>query len=275
LSFAEGHTLREVEKLLGLSRSMVRGLILAGFVTPSRGQRGEYRFNFQDLVLLRAARGLVDAKVSNARILRSLRRLRSQLPDSVPLSGLRVEAVGDSVVVVDGDSQWQPDNGQYVIRFQVEAPKGRLAFLDAPTSLPPMAADDLFAQAVALESSDPEAACAAYRSILSIESRHDAPYINLGRLLHSLGDYAAAEATYLAGLAKAGPSGVLLFNLGVLLEDMDRPGEAADRYREALKESPDLLDAHYNLAALCQASGLTQEAFRHLSAFRKLGGKFE
>src|SRR5215218_7203257 len=111
---------------------MLRGLIDAGFVSPARGKRREYRFNFQDLVVLRTARALSDAKLPNTRILRSLRRLRAQLPETMPMSGLRVEAIGDSVVVIDGKTQWQPDNGQYVLRLQIEAPGGRLAFLDVP-----------------------------------------------------------------------------------------------------------------------------------------------
>ena len=46
----------------------------------------------------------------------------------------------------------------------------------------------------------------------------------------------------------------------------------ADAYRAALVEAPDLRDAHYNLALLCEAAGLKQEAIRHLSAYRKLSG---
>jgi hypothetical protein len=103
----EGYSLREVGKLLGLSRSIVCGLIDAGFVSPTRGRRREYRFTFPDLVVLRAAQGLSDAKIPPARILRSLRRLRAQLPQQVPLAGLRIEAVGDAVVVSEGEAQWR------------------------------------------------------------------------------------------------------------------------------------------------------------------------
>jgi hypothetical protein len=124
----EGYSLREVGKLLGLPRSVVNGLIEAGFVSPARGRRREYRFSFHDLVLLRAAQGLAEAKIPSSRILRSLRRLRTQLPDEMPMAGLRIEAVGDSVVVTEGDAQWQPDSGQYVLKFQVASPGGRLAF---------------------------------------------------------------------------------------------------------------------------------------------------
>ena len=116
----QGYSLREVGKLLGLSRPIISGLIEAGFVTPTRGLRGEFRFTFQDLVLLRAAQGLSQARVPPSRILRALKRLREQLPESVPLTGLRIEAMGESIVVSEGASQWQPEDGQYVLRFAVE-----------------------------------------------------------------------------------------------------------------------------------------------------------
>ena len=46
--------------------------------------------------------------------------------------------------------------------------------------------------------------------------------------------------------------------------------EAREAYRAALRDAPDLADAHYNLALLCESEGLRKEALRHLSAFRKL-----
>ena len=272
---AEGHSLREVGTLLGLTRSMLRGLIDAGFVSPARGRRHEYRFSFQDLVVLRAARALSAAKLPTVRILRSLRRLRAQLPDTIPLSGLRVEAMGDSVVVVDGNTQWQPDDGQYVLRFQVESPGGRLAFRDRPSLPQSRSEEELFEDANAAETASPEAACALYRRIIAMDETYSAAYTNLGRLFHLQGQMADAESTYADGLARGGPDGILLFNLAVLLEDFGRPLEAAKMYRAALAETPDLMDAHYNLAILCQASGSKQEAFRHLSAYRKLGGKLD
>jgi tetratricopeptide (TPR) repeat protein len=67
-----------------------------------------------------------------------------------------------------------------------------------------------------------------------------------------------------------GADGTLLFNLAILVEDLKRPAEAADLYRAALEETPDLPDAHYNLALLCEAAGERQEAIRHLAAYRKL-----
>jgi tetratricopeptide (TPR) repeat protein len=267
---SDGYSLRDVGKLLGLPRSIICGLIDAGFVAPARGRRREYRFSFQDLVVLRAAQALVEAKLPTTRILRSLRRLRTQIPAQIPLSGLRVEAVGDAVVVKEGAAQWQTHDGQYVLRFHVESPGGRLAFLDLPSPSSSLSDDDLFEQAIELEETNAVAACDLYRQAIAVNPAHAGAYTNLGRLLHVRKLLAESEAAYRQGLAACGRDPTLLFNLGILLEDLDRGSEAADMYRAALGESPDLPEAHYNLALLCEAAGLEQEAIRHLSAYRKL-----
>lgn len=267
---ADGYSLREVGELLGLSRSIVKRLIDAGFVSPSRGPRREFRFTFHDLVVLRAAKALSDARISPSRILRALKRLRAQLPAAMPLSGLRIEAVGDTVVVSEGRSQWQPDDGQYILRFDVALPRGKLAFIDPEEPATVESDDEWFTRGCALESNDAEAARAAYRRAIDANVMHLGAYINLGRSLHESGRLRDAEAVYRLALGHCGSDGALLFNLAVLLEDLDRSDEAIRAYRGALDDTPDLADAHYNLALLCEAQGLRQEAVRHLSAFRKL-----
>ena len=267
---ADGYSLSDVGRLLGLSRSVIYGLIDAGFVAPTRGRRREYRFTFHDLVLLRAAQGLTQAKIPRTRILRSLRRLRAQLPEEVPLTGLRIEAVGDAVVVSEGEQQWQPDSGQYVLQFQVASPQGRLSFMSATDTPDAASADTWFERAISLEASSADDACEAYRRALALDDRLCDAYVNLGRLLHERRRLSDAEAVYRDGIARCGRDATLLFNLGVLQEDLDRAHDAADSYRAALASAPDLADAHFNLARLCEAHGSPQEAVRHWSAFRKL-----
>ena len=85
---------RRVQAMLGLSRSVVAGLIAAGFVAPTRGARNEWRFTFRDLMLLRTAHGLQAANIPPRRILRALARLKATLPAELPLTGLRISAIG-------------------------------------------------------------------------------------------------------------------------------------------------------------------------------------
>ena len=267
---SEGYSVRDVTRLLGLSRSIVSGFVDAGIVSPRRGPRGEYRFSFPDLVVLRTAQALKAAQLPPARIVRSLRKLRAKLPPAVPLTGLRVEAVGDAVVVTEGDAQWQPDDGQYVLRFAVQSTPRGVAFFETPKGRAKEAVQDWFGRALALEGHDPAGACAAYRSALAADPQHLDAYINLGLCLHNGGRVEEALAVYREGLAQCGPDGTLLYNLAVALEDSARVDEALEAYRAAVAAAPDMADAHYNLALLCQQRGLGQEALRHLSAYRRL-----
>jgi tetratricopeptide (TPR) repeat protein len=269
-SLSSRYSLREVGKLLGLSRSVVSGLIDAGFVTPTRGRRREYRFTFADLVVLRAAQALSEARIPAARILRSLRRLRAQLPEEMPLAGLRIEALGDAVVVSEGRTQWRPDSGQYLLQFEVASPGGQVAFFQPAKPRSAAAEIDWFQRGADLEATQPEAACEAYRRALANDPRHCDAYVNLGRLLHERRRLKEAERVYGDGLDHCGADATLLFNLGVLHEDQGLPQAAVQSYRAALDAAPDLADAHFNLARLCANQGLQKEALRHWSAFRKL-----
>lgn len=267
---ADGYSLREVVKLLGVSRSVVCGLVDAGFVSPARGPRRELRFTFRDLVVLRAAQGLSQARIPPARIVRSLKRLRERLSEAMPLAGLRIEAVGDDVVVSEGDAQWRPEDGQYMLQFGVAAPGGRLVFL-GPSPVP-AANEDWFERAVSIEPSDPDAACAAYRRAIEADRDHRDAYVNLGRLLHERGRHGEAVLVYRQAIDRFRDDAMLRFNLAVLQEDVGESEAAIASYRAALALAPDLADAHFNLARLFEASGQQRDALRHWSAFRKLTG---
>ena len=117
---------RDVEKLLRLPRSAIHGLIKAGFVSPRRGPRKAYLFSFQDLIVLRTAQTLAAANVPAKRIAKSLKELRRQIPDTMPLSGLAISAVGDRVVVKEGANRYHVESGQYVLSFDGDPTAGRI-----------------------------------------------------------------------------------------------------------------------------------------------------
>src|SRR5258708_28415348 len=121
-----GYAAREVAKMLGLSVGQVRAYVRAGFLEPLRGPRGELRFSFQDLVLLRTAQGLVSARIPPRRGRRALRRLKEQPPAGRPPPGVRIRAEGDRIVVGGGRASWSPESGQGLFDFRAPQP-GRQA----------------------------------------------------------------------------------------------------------------------------------------------------
>ena len=224
---------REVEKLLRLPRSTIRALIEAGFVSPARGPRNAWRFSFQDLIVLRTAQALAAAKVPGKRITRSLKELRRHLPGTMPLSGLSIGAVGERVVVKEGASRWQAESGQYLLVFEGDPAAGALKIIEP--------------QKASLEED-----------------------IDRGYDLHQAGELDKAEAVYRKALDAHGPDSLLLYNLGVLLQDLGRKADAAEAYRAALHGDPAMADCHYNLALLCEALERPQEAIRHMAQYRRL-----
>jgi DNA-binding transcriptional MerR regulator len=276
----QSYSVRDIERVLRLSRSTIRGFIDVGFVAPTRGPRREYRFSFQDLIVLRAARALIEAKVSRRRIRRSLEDLRTRLPETMPLSGLSICAVGDQVVVRDGNSQWQVEGGQYVLGLDVTVEDGVLRVVEKDFAAvsdtggampPPKDAQDWFDEGLDLEETgDIDGAIEAYRQTATLDSQNVAAWINWGRLLHDRGTKREAEEVYRRAIEQCGADPVLMFNLGVLLEDLGRTQAALEAYQSAVGEDPSLADGHYNLARLYEALGQPQHAIRHLGQYRRL-----
>jgi tetratricopeptide (TPR) repeat protein len=264
---------REVEKLLRLPRSTIRALIESGFVSPQRGPRNAWLFSFQDLIILRTAQALAAAKVPAKRITRSMRELRRHLPGTMPLSGLRICAVADRVVVREGASRWQADSGQYLLAFEGDPAHGSLSVIE-PNKMPADAsAEEWFDRAVDLEERDAESAAQAYgRAIEALPDMLDA-HVNLGSLLHSNGRLEQAELAYREGLQWCGEAPLLHYNLGVLLEDLGRKDEALAAYQAALTRDPRMADCHYNLALLCEQLGKGRDAIRHMAQYRRLLGR--
>ena len=260
----------DVERLLRLSRATIRALVAAGFVSPTRGPGNSWRFSFQDLIVLRTAQGLAEAKVPQRRITRAVRELRRHLPERMPLSGLSISAVADQVVVREGRSRWQADSGQYLLEFEGNPAKGRLEVIERDPTPQLNDAQGWIDQAAALEDDDPRAAVDAYQQAIEADpSRIDAR-INLGRLLHESRRFAKAEQVYRAALEECGGDPLLLFNLGVLLDDLNRRTAAIEAYSAALRLDPTMADAHYNIALLYQKTGKAQEAIRHLAQYKRL-----
>ena len=264
---------RDVEKLLRLSRSTIHSLIKAGFVSPARGPRNSYRFSFQDLIVLRVAQALAAANVPAKRITHSLKQLRRKLPAAMPLSGLSISAVGDRVVVNGDDGRWQAESGQYLLAFDGDPADGSLSVIERKNAVAAERAAEWFKRGSALESSDPAAARRAYERAIAVDPAHLDARVNLGRLLHETGRLAEAEAVYREAPKNSGDDPLLLFNLGVLLEDMQRKDEATQAYERALEGDPLLADCHYNLALLCVELDLPKEALRHMAQYRRLTRK--
>jgi len=273
-----GYTTRDVQKLVGLTLRQTQEYGRSGILEPRRGPGERYLFGFQDLVLLRAAKALLDADIPQRRVLRALRRLKDQLPTDRPLSELRIAAEGDDVVVYDQGSAWEPDSGQLHFVFDVA---------DLAAEVEPMAtgvvrpdadtvrsADEWLDLGVELETYAPAQARRAYEKVLELDPVHADALVNLGRLLHEDGEPEAAADHYRRALeAAAGDHPTAAYNLGIACEDLGRDAHAAAAYEQAITADPTFADAHYNLSRVRERLGDRLSALRHLRTYRQLLGR--
>ncbi|HEU4431026.1 MAG TPA: tetratricopeptide repeat protein [Myxococcota bacterium] len=296
-------TTADVARVLGVSAARVRGFVRAGWCAPQRSGRA-LAFSFQDLVVLRAAKSLHEARVPAGRVRRALRALARELPEhGGALSGLRIAADGRRVVVHHDGARFEPESGQLLLDFSLDALAEEAAKVVGAEVVParakrsdpraPLAAGALlangesgsdpvspsgpralaeraFAEALALEESDPAGAMRAYRRALARDASFSDAAMNLARLLHEAGRPKDAVALYQQALAHAPGDAELHYNLALALEDTRGAGAAIHHYEHAVALDPGFADAHWNLAGLLEAAGRKQEALRHYRAYEKL-----
>lgn len=250
-----------------------------GLVTPNRGQHGEYSFSFQDIIVLRTAKQLMDQDVRPRQIRSALRKLRKQLPQERSLSAVRISADGRQVVVRDEGTIWNPESGQVQLDFAAPDDAAEVASFGKRVGPAPgeddvePGAEEWFAIAFDLESVSPDEAKQGYLKAIGLKPDYADARVNLGRLLHSEGDYEGAESNYRQALEIQPENATAAFNLGVVLEDLHRTDDAVTAYEAALKADPSYADAHYNLAALYEKKGERASALRYLAMYRKLVDK--
>lgn len=271
-----GYTARDVANLLGISEQRVRSFVRDGLLEPRRGDAGELKFGFQDLVLLRTAKGLFEADVPARRVKAALSQLRGQLPNGRPLTAVHVFAREGDVVVQDGDLEWEPTTGQVLFNFDVrslaeEAEPLTLASEKRATEADlEMTAEDWYELGSDLETVSPARARDAYRRALELEPRHVEARINAGRLLLEASLPAAAEAHFSIALTCRPTDATAAFQLGVALEALGRPEEAIDALERAVANAPRYREAYRHLARLHEKLGHDQAAIRTYKKYREL-----
>jgi len=265
------YTVREVAAMLGLKPGQIRAFATEGFLSPERGERGELRFGFHDLIILRTANELSSAHIPARKVRRVLKSLRDQLPSGASLTGVRIAADGDRVVVRDGSAMWNPESGQSVFDFSVSELVEKATPFDRPSNIAEAeTADQWYDVGCDAEPVSSEDAVRAYEKALEIDPDHADAHVNLGRLLHEQGAPAAAEVHYRRALEADAEHETAAFNLGVALEDLGKVSAAIDAYRRAIGIDPDNADAHYNLAGIYERRGDKASALRYLKAYARM-----
>ncbi len=266
-----GYATRDVSDLIGMKPDQVRHYVRRGLLAPDRGRRGEFRFSFQDVVLLRTAKGLLDARVSVRRANRVLLKLKDELNDVRTLSSMRIFADGNNVVVREEDSLWNAESGQGQLDFAVRDLVGDIASLAERNlieaeELEGLDSDDWYNLGLDLEDVDPKRAPDAYLKAIAIDPENADAHVNLGRLQQLRGDLKRAKQHYQKALSYVPTHQLALYNLGTLFDELEELETALNYYNQAQA----IPDAHYNLARIFEIRGDELAALRHIRRYQQL-----
>ena len=271
---AAGYTTGEVAGLIGLTHDQVRQYVKRGIVEPKRGGRREYRFSFQDVVLLRTAKGLLDDKVPARKAISALTKLKGRLPKATPLASLRIFADGKDVVVRDEKELWDAESGQGHLDFgapaaaQASGEVARIADREITdfSDLEELGSHEWYNLGLDYEDSDMQRAKEAYARAIALSPENADAHVNLGRLFQLEGDLKRAKRHYRLALDAAPGHELAIYNTGTVFDELDELSTAAEYYHRA----PRVPDAHYNLARIFELRGDEVSSLRHLRIYRQL-----
>jgi DNA-binding transcriptional MerR regulator len=238
-----GYTTSEVSELLGLTATQIRHFVRRSLVVPARGENGEYRFDFQDVVMLRTVKNLMESRVSSRRAVRALLNVRAGLNQGKTLAGVRVFADGSTVLVREDNQLWEAETGQISFVFEDAAPALKVARIGNGKAGGP---DATLGRAKIVDApsfgSDQGFASGSHR-----DTRLDDPGNEFDCIVAREVDSLDSDEWY---------------NLGLDLEDANSP-RAADAYTKSLELNPHNADAHVNLGRLLQLRGDLKRAKQH------------
>ena len=266
-----GYSTKQVSELIGMKPDRVRHYVRRRLLKPARSTRGHYRFSFQDVVLLRTAKGMTDAFISVRQTNRALEKLQTELKSISSLSAVRIYAHGNAVVVREDDQVWEVESGQMTIDFGIQALAADVAQLardSAGGGKPPeqLDSDEWYNLGLDLEEVDPEQAPHAYKQAVRLDPENADAHVNLGRLYQLAGDLRLAKHHYEEALAVRVDHELANYNLGTIFDELEQRERAADFYQRA----PGVPDAHYNLARIRELEGDELNAKRHLRQYQRL-----
>lgn len=267
------YTVTEVARLFGFKPSRLRYWHRSGLIEPSARVDGRNYYTFQDLVSVRAAKGLLAQGVPLQRVRASVESLRRAFPDAMrPLSEIKVSAEGRTVLVQDDAGSYEPTTGQSVLDFTVDGLESdvvRLLHFDHDDRT--RAYEHYLEGCRYDEDADTfDEAERAYKKALALDPTLATALTNLGNLEYRRGDIAQAEEYYRRALACDVEQPEALYNLGFLCFERDEIDQAITLFSQALQSDPSFADAHFNLAMALEERGDYVSAHRHWERYLTL-----
>jgi tetratricopeptide (TPR) repeat protein len=225
------------------------------------------RYDFQDVVSLRAIADLAARGIRPDVLNRSLRGLSAILPGTDrPLAQLRIVTENRHSLLAELEDALISADGQLLLNFDRPAPEGTAA---APVSPATPRAWFEYGQECEESGDYPEAA-RAYGQAISLQPTYPEAHFNLGNVVRATGSLETALELYRTASQQDPQLACAWYNMADVQEELGDFGGAVASLQAALHAAPDYPDAHYNLARCAEKTRDLPLAIRHWSAYLRL-----
>jgi tetratricopeptide (TPR) repeat protein len=255
---------RAAARILAVPPERIRYWVKRQFINPTTLRGRNFRFAFNDLILMRLAKELLPTRRHLEPIQRCFDRVRSLIGPLRPVHSLKLENLDGRIVLRDGAACFEVESGQLVFNFEKRT-KGKVEERFGAAR-----ARERFEEARKMAEEDPLKALTIYSDLVNREPVNFDAHMRLATLLEHENDLKGAMRHYLGAAAIVPASSEVHFKLGLLYRKMGENDSAIRSLNRALECDPTMVEAHRNLAELFDHIGRKRDSIKHLSAIHRL-----
>lgn len=256
---------RAAARILAVPPERIRYWVRRRFINPSVIRGRNFRFAFNDLLVMRLAKELLPSRRHLEPARRCFERVRNLVGLARPVSSLKLENLDGRIVVRDGAARFEAESGQMVFDFEQRTRPGKVEERFGAAR-----ARERFEEARRLAEEDPLRALTIYSDLVTREPANFEAHMRLAALLEHEGDLKGALRHYLGAASVVPANAEVHFKLGLLYRKQNENENALRSLNRALECDPTMVEAHRSLAEIYEQMGRKREAIKHLGAIHRL-----
>jgi len=260
---ARTFTTRSAARILAVSPDRIRYWVKRRLIQPSATEGRQYRFAFNDLLVMRLAKELLPSRRHLETIQRCFDRVRGLIGPARPMTSLRLCNEDGRIVVRERRIAFEAESGQLILDFDsLPAAFAADEEPNAKRTRPPAR--------VSAASQEALLARRMFTELLASGARNAEVHLKIAAVLERDADLSAALKHLLSAAAIEPSNAEVHERLGTLYRGRGEDDNAIRSFQRALECDPTLIGPHRNLAELYEQSGRKRDALRHLSAVNRL-----
>lgn len=261
---AQTFSTRSAARILAVSPDRIRYWVKRRLIHPAATAGRQYRFAFNDLLVMRLAKELLPSRRHLETIQRCFERVRGLLGPARSVTSLRLSNDEGRIVVHERDFAFEAESGQLILDFD------SLSAILKAEDAPQIAQAPGEPRRVAGASGEAALARRMFTELLANGKRNAEVHLKIAAALERDGNLTAALKHLLSAATIEPANAHVHERLGMLYRRRADLDAAIKSFLRALECDPELVEPHQNLAELYEVTGRKRDALRHLSAVNRL-----